>query len=618
MTSGSPGPETLADAAIESPRDRVAASDSVESGWRAAYRFFKSLKCGLILLALIAAVCVYGAVGYAANPALGKNQVSLARAQVFQSTWFAALLGVFAIQLLVSTWHVTVMSLTLWKRRDFRRDRDFYDEALAPRVRMRLAAPIAKVRQVLAPGMTYLHEEDGAIFGQSGLASRVGPTIVHAGMLLVLGAGMVRAFLLQQGVVISEGRFIVAEGEAQNLLVQPINRAQMVGGANTDARPLPDGMWIRLLDFDADTHPNVGEPSFFSSLLEIVDPAAGTARVVQVDMNHSLNLHGMNFHQAAYDTVEAESPHRFEYELREAGTGRLIARDDASPGVPARAGRSGLFIEVSAAAPGAKWRLFDARDPLGSTATGTVVAAPKPGSYTFTAGSFVRDAVPEGEDGVREQGGGLRNPALNLRVDRDGATVAQGWLGVAGNTPAIGPPKSFASLPFEVRLEDFTVNPSRPAAELGQPDTAEFLLTLRARESGVVLDQVRVPSAGTSPPVTHAPGTREEAIKSQLPPGTPIVFLHGPTKRHVTVLSVVREPTIPVTTIGVGVILLGAIMTFVTRYRALYGREQDGMLDLLLVPRWGHGREAARRELDSMATRLEAAGLARREEASPT
>lgn len=617
MTSGSPGPETLADAAIESPRDRAAAPDSVDAGWRAAYRFFKSLKFGLILLAVIAGVCVYGAVGYAANPALGKNQVSLARAQVFQSTWFAALLGLFALQLLVSTWHVTVMSLTLWRRRDFRREASFYDEALAPRVRLRLEGPVEQVRVVLAPSMTYLHAEDGALFGQAGLASRVGPTIVHAGMLLVLGAGMVRAFLLQQGVVIPEGRFVVAEGEAQNLLVQPINRAQLVGGANTDARPLPGGLWMRLLDFDAETHPNVGEPSFFSSLLEIVDPSAGTVRVVQVDMNHSLNLHGMNFHQAAYDTVEAESPHRFEFEIREAGTGRLIARDDASPGVPTRAGRSGNFIEFDSSQPGGAWRLFGAADPKGSLATGTTLEAPRPATFTFTAGALLRDAVPEGDEGARDQSGQLRNPALNLRVERDGETVAQGWLGVAGSTPAIGPPKSFGVLPFAVRLEDFNVNPASDPGLLGQKGTAEYFLTLRSRETGVALEQVVVPSGGTSVPVKFAAGTRELAMKSAAPAGTPLVFVHGPTKRYVSVLSVVREPTIPFTTLGVGVILIGAIMTFVTRYRALYGRVEGGMLDLLLVPRWGHGRDAARRELEGLAARLESSGVARREEAAP-
>jgi cytochrome c biogenesis protein ResB len=577
--------------------------------WRALWRHFKSLRFGLILLAIIAGVCVYGAVRFSANPALGKSQVPIARTTVFQSWWFASLLALFAFQLLVSTWHVTVMSLTLWRRKEFRDDAKFFASTPAPTATLRLGdGGMEKLRSITRKRFSFSHTKTHSLFAHRGLMSRVGPTVVHAGMLIVLGAGMLRAVLLHQGVVVPEGRFLIAEGERSSTIVEPVDPAQIVGGSNVKTRDIPGGVSLRLLDFSAERHPNVPDAAFFSSLLEIYDPRTQGVRVVQVDMNHALKLNGFTFHQSQYSELKDEGEKRQEYDVRVRETGERVAILDASPGAPVRLGKTGKFIVFEGAGAGSSWHIFHPTRSLDTLDQGIVGAPPMDGSVTLTVAQFF-PAFGIGEDGKPANlGNKPSNPVAEIVVAENGVETARGWVEIAGAKSVDSAWQN--SLPFTIRFQDMQVRPGAAEVAWQQPGQVLFMLEVRTRATDIVLWRDGVTLRESTAPIPMRK-TWSERLASVPGGSTHVVFFNREIPRHLSVLSVVREPTIPATTFGVAVILFGAIMTFVSRYSALYAFEDttDGVCHLALVPRWSHGRAAAENDLAGLLVELRTAGI---------
>src|SRR5690606_35210161 len=170
------------------------------------------LKMGLFLLSLICAVCIYGTMFYAANKVYGDNAIPMAKARVFNAWWFFSLLGLFFVQFVISTWHVTKMSFGIWSKRDFSRSRDYLTIG---RNRANIEVPDGPdhIERVLRRRFTRAHRDGNRFFAHAGLRQRIGPTIVHAGIVVILLAGLCRIYLDRKGYVLSEGRFIGSEGE---------------------------------------------------------------------------------------------------------------------------------------------------------------------------------------------------------------------------------------------------------------------------------------------------------------------------------------------------------------------------------------------------------------------
>lgn len=501
------------------------------------------------------------------------------------------------------------MSLTLWRRKEFRDDAKFFATTSAPTATLRLGAEgMEKLRALARRRFSFSHTKTHALFAHRGLMSRVGPTVVHAGMLIVLGAGMLRAVLLHQGVVVPEGRFLIAEGERSSTIVEPVDPAQIVGGSNVKTREIPDGASLRLLDFSAERHPNVPDAAFFSSLLEIYDPKTQGVRVVQVDMNHALKLNGFQFHQSQYSELKDDGEKRQEYDVRVRETGERIAMLDASPGAPVRLGKTGDYIEFAGAGAGGTWRIFDPANPLDTKDEGIVGAAPTEGSITLTIAQFF-PAFAMGADGTPTNlNNEPSNPVAEIVVRESGTETARGWVEISGAKPV--DPSWQNSLPFTIRFQDMQVRPGAAEVAWQQPGQVRFMLELRTRATDIVLwrDGVTLGEKSAPIPMRKTWGDRLAAV-----PGASkhVVFYNGEVPRYLSVLSVVREPTIPATTFGVAVILLGAIMTFIARYSALYAFDdkESGLCHLALVPRWSHGRAAAESDLAALLEELRASGV---------
>ncbi len=334
---------------------------------RRGWRFFRSLKFGIFLLLLIA-VCLVRASLIAADPTLGPEAIPEAKNRVYGTAWFLGLLALFGVQFVVSTWHVTVMSVGIAGKRVFRRLGSFYDRQGYRAVVERGEADPAAIERRVARHCTLFHSEGGAIYGHRGLLSRIGPTGVHAGILTVLAAGMLWAWLGRTHQILSEGRWVCAEGDVGRTLLTPEDPSHALGPGNQKGLALRAR--VRLLDFDMTTHPHSDEPADFSSILEIQEPDRPGRRVVRVDMNTPVEIDRLIYHQAAY--IPLQSIRRGVFDIRQAKDDKRIVTVDTGEYCPTPAEGTDLILEVSAPEAGARWAIARHADPGRPIAWGIV------------------------------------------------------------------------------------------------------------------------------------------------------------------------------------------------------------------------------------------------------
>ncbi len=570
-------------------------------GWR----IFISLKFGIFLLALILGVSIWGTMGYASNAALGDNSITMARTLVFESRWFVALLLLFATNLIFSTWHVTVMSCTIWWKKEFRRGKTYYQYGKSPRGEVPVEGGPEAVEQILRKRFTRVHRDGDAFFAHKGILSRIGPTIVHAGILIVLGATVAKAVLIWNDRILTEGRFIAAEGETTNVIHQPIALEQQI--TNENRRETPIDVWIKVLDFDEVMHPNSNVPAYFSSLLEVRDPRDNSITVAQLDMNHGLRIHTsqygwLNFHQAGYQPVDDGEFQRVNFDVRDRRTGERIAVTDTHPHNRVRIGETKYFLEVDGIRPADRWRIYSAENPFEIAAEGLLQGGQEL-AYSFRPEEFYPDFRIDEETGEPHNASNQpANPALKTAIFLDGQQVATTWLfldpELAGHVPDTHPR-------FRLELEDVRLRSGADpeAVDWNRPGNALFIFTLRDMQNNTERGREMLVLGEDSRDYEYT----AEIDHADIELGTEGIFdvrIAGPTQRFLTVLTVVNEPTVPYLNLGVAVVVFGAMLTFMFRYRALYGQwdPERKTLRMALVPRWG--QSPVQEEFDELVREL--------------
>ena len=563
--------------------------DAVDSAILRGWRVFKSLKFGISLLAIIGLVAIWGTMSFASNAALGDNAIPMARTMVFEHPAFIALLLLFASNLIVSTWHVTKMSLGIWWKREFRRGTTYYEHGSSPRGMVAVPGGVGEAERILRKRFTRVQRDGEAFFAHSGLVSRMGPTIVHIGMLTVIGAMVAKAILLWNGKIVTEGRFIAAEGEQLAVISQPLALEQQITDRNR-VETLID-VWVRVLDFDEVMHPNSNVPAYFSSLVEVRDPRTQEITVAQLDMNHSMSVETsrfgrLQFHQAGYQAVPDGETQRVNFDVRDRGTGERIAVTDASAGTRVRVGEADLFLEVDGVQPADRWRLYELDKPDVAAAEGLLTGG-RQLKFTFRPEAFFPDfRISESTGQPVNNSEDLNNPALRVTMLLDGKEVDQTWLFYDAQLASM---MKEAHPRYRLALRDIRVprgdgslkrdwsNPASAVYDIGLTDKTtdiEVMEPLAMREESRPFSYEATVDHGDTP--LGKEGNYE-------------VRIVGPTQRYLTVLSVVNEPTVGFVKLGVLIVLIGALMTFLVRYRAFYGLwdEAAGTMRMALVPRWG-------------------------------
>ncbi len=551
------------------------------------WRWYKSIAFGMVLLAAICAICIYGTMHYAANTTLGDNAIPLAKARVFNAWWFFALLGFFFIQFVISTWHVTKMSVGIWWKRDFTRTRSFMTVRRPGRASISLPEGPDVLMRRLRGRFTRVHREGHRFFAHKGLQTRIGPTVIHAGIVVILLAGLARILLDRSGNILSEGRFVAGEGETRSTIFRPIFNDQAISGGNVTSFEIPFD--VTVLDFDEVLHPNSDAPAYFSSLLKIRDWRTGETTVAKVDMNHSIEIGGYEFHQASYVRLPPIQTWRTNYDVRDAATGERIAVTDASPETRVQVGDEDLFLEVDGELPGAEWRLYTSESPSKPIDSGILLQ--KAGTQELKIS--VLHIFPD--FGFDEKGGPFSrssepvNVALRVAVLIDDMPAGQTLVFL---DEPLNEAMPLVANRFRIRLEDIRViggnRESYDEVDWDDPAFSRLLLSVRDEASGETLGETL---ATLDEPTEALAFASSEADEVPAAGATHAVYAMGRTIRHETVLSVVKEPIVPYYMAGVVLIGFGALMTFSGRYRALYAMwdEEQKLLHLAYIPRFGNG-----------------------------
>ena len=222
---------------------------------------------------------------YDANPWLGllngDRILALQLDHVYSSSWFLALLAWLGLALILCSWRRQWPALQAALRWiDYRTPRQLSKLTLAETMACSDAdASLSQLEQLLSSRGWQLQRHSDRLAARRGVSGRVGPLLVHAG-LVVLMVGAAWGALAGQRLE----RFL-APGNVLELLN---SRGQ-------------SQVSVTLEDFGINRDP-AGRPEQFHSRLRLLpggeDSPSGSAEVREISVNHPLRYQGMTVYQA--------------------------------------------------------------------------------------------------------------------------------------------------------------------------------------------------------------------------------------------------------------------------------------------------------------------------------
>lgn len=330
----------------------------------------------MLLLGTIIAACAVGSIVYS-DKSLGA--VSATR-YVFGAWWFMALCLAFSVNLILCSWRRSVRVVRALTRPSVFTSADFY-EGRDSHGSLAWSGGIQPVVDTLRGTHTSVYVSGNAATAQRGAVGRLGATIVHIGLLLIVASGFMRFAAARCGWGIYDARMAIPEGASTRTYYTRIDPEKDDLPENLQSHTLPFS--LRALDFTAEFHPNTSQPRFFSSLLELspVGGEAGAGRIYEVTMSRALSYHGYKITQNSY--TEDSSIERGRYVVTDTSNGDSTQLDagDADPVRLRLGGNSDLFFQVNRLGPDTTFQVLDLSHK-GMVEQGTVTSADSPTSIT--------------------------------------------------------------------------------------------------------------------------------------------------------------------------------------------------------------------------------------------
>ncbi len=199
---------------------------------------------------------------------------------VYRTWWYLGLLAFFGISLATCTFTTQLPML-----KSARRWR-FYDQ---PRFFQKLAlsaaidSDISQLLPELAAKKYKVFQEGDKLYARKGLIGKIGPIVVHLGMIIVLIGGVVGAltgFLAQE---------MVPAGETFQV-------KNVIEAGKWSKSQVPKDYSIEVKDFHIDYSP-AGDIDQFYSDLKIVDAKGKELKTETIYVNKPLIYHGVTFYQ---------------------------------------------------------------------------------------------------------------------------------------------------------------------------------------------------------------------------------------------------------------------------------------------------------------------------------
>jgi cytochrome c biogenesis protein len=218
----------------------------------------------------------------------GDGVLTLQLDHVYSSRWFLALLAWLGLALLLCSWRRQWPALQASLRWiDYREPRQLSKLSLAETFSSNDApADLERLEQRLRQRGWQVRPLEGRLAARRGVAGRVGPLLVHAGMVLLMVGAAWGALAGQR-----QEQFLAPGRELE--LVDSRGRTQIT---------------VALDRFHIQRDP-AGRPEQFTSNLRILPPApepgapAGPAEPAEISVNHPLRTRGITLYQADWALV---------------------------------------------------------------------------------------------------------------------------------------------------------------------------------------------------------------------------------------------------------------------------------------------------------------------------
>jgi cytochrome c biogenesis protein len=268
--------------------------------------FLASVKLAVALLIVVAAVSILGTLipqQDASGPFLARMNPGIASVllilqldDVFHSAWFAILMALLALNLIVCSLDRFPRAWRRFRQQGDPERRDVFENLPADLILAVDASPAAAAHRI----ETLLKKRVGSIkrretggqtclFAQKGAFSHLGVFIVHAGVLIMMAGVMAGPFLG------FEGHMNIPEGESSAVVALKGKR----GFKNLDFAVRCDRF---IMDFYDD-----GTPKTYRSDLTFLEQGR-EVQTATVLVNHPVSFGGIRFYQASYGTMPTGDP----------------------------------------------------------------------------------------------------------------------------------------------------------------------------------------------------------------------------------------------------------------------------------------------------------------------
>jgi cytochrome c biogenesis protein len=272
-----------------------------------------NLKLAIVLLLLIALFSISGTVieqgqglafyqaNYPEDPALfgflsWKLLLGLGLDHVYRTSWFYALLILFGSSLAACTVTHQLPALKVARRwKYYEKPRQFQKLALSTELNLPHDSGgegLGQLAELLKQRRYQVFQEGDRLYARKGLAGRIGPIIVHASMLIILGGaiwGSLTGFFAQE---------MVTGGES--FRVQNIFEAGPLSGPQ-----IPKDWGIKVNRFWIDYSPNGTIDQFYSDL-SVVNLEGQELDRQTIHVNKPLRHKGVTFYQADWGLGAAQ------------------------------------------------------------------------------------------------------------------------------------------------------------------------------------------------------------------------------------------------------------------------------------------------------------------------
>ncbi|MDK2970494.1 MAG: cytochrome c biosis protein [Candidatus Sumerlaeota bacterium] len=519
--------------------------------YRSPWKWFFSLKVGIVLLALLTVASVVGTV---------IDPLERAQELVYYTWWFKLLLLALAVNMGCATTMTVMQKLLPSRPLRVHAQRAFFNSA-ALSGRRPFTGTAEQVASEFRRAGFAVKTQDNAGVARSGWIGRWGAPVSHVGLIVVLLAGFVASWVAREGVI------QILEGDTTTTM--------QMRGTNEE---VPLGFALTVDDFQTGFFPRTRIPSHFVSYITVATPDE-VLYSGPVEVNHSPKLRGWRAHQTSYQEMDGVARHEIEVTAPQSHkplTVEMTAGQKlALPAMP------GVTLAIDNAM---RWTVT--RDGEVEE-TGSLAAAHAHGSeLALVADQFEPDFVIGEDRQATSRSQELNNPALRVTLLSDGAPAARQWLFHRDDMKAFSHAENAH---FSMELVDIQTVDDKPL----------FVVEVTDGHNGALLGRVLVGLGETAKLATQ---TAEE---EEAPAGPGWIVRAGKrVPAYATVLTMTRNPAIPAIYFGCALMMVGLYIGFFVRRRDVWFMVDDSAGELLVAAHYRHPAEEFDRVTQAVLARV--------------